>query len=78
LATDQNGKQIVVNVTELDHLLHPGYVARYVVPSEQGSTIHNEGEGSAILQSFSPVADWINDVWRGLYGRQEGSAETRP
>jgi len=71
LRTDQNGKQIVVNVTEPGHKLHPGYVVRNVTPSDGGATIQNEGEGSAELQGplaqFFGLADDINSVWRGLY-----------
>jgi len=73
LRTDQNGRQIVVNVTEPGHMLHPGYVVRYVTPSDGGPTIQNEGEGSGILQgSFSqrtPLAGLINSAWEGLYWR---------
>ncbi len=73
LTTDQNGRQIVVNVTEPGHMLHPGYVVRYVTPSDGGPTIQNEGEGSGILQgSFSqrtPLAGLINSAWEGLYRR---------
>jgi hypothetical protein len=47
LVTDKSGNQIVVNVTERNHGLHPGYVVRYVTTSDDGSTIQNEGEGSS-------------------------------
>lgn len=70
LTTDQNGRQIVVNVTEPGHRLHPGYVVRYVTPSDGGATIQNEGEGAGVLQGAdSPgwLRDWINNNWRGLY-----------
>jgi hypothetical protein len=71
LTTDQNGRQIVVNVTEPGHMLHPGYVVRYVTPSDGGPTIQNEGEGSGLLQgSFSqrtPLAGLISSAWEGLY-----------
>jgi hypothetical protein len=71
--TDQNGKEIVVNVTEPGHLLHPGYVVRYVTPSNEGSTIQNEGEGSGWVQGLLQrigLGNPINDVWRGLYQKQ--------
>jgi hypothetical protein len=70
LTTDQNGRQIVVNVTEPGHTLHPGYVVRYVTPADGGPTIQNEGEGAGVLQGAdSPgwLRDWINNNWRGLY-----------
>jgi len=71
LRTDQNGRQVVVNVSEQGSLLHPGYVARYVTPSAEGSTIHNEGEGSSWLQyPYSPFAAWLRSNWRGLYRKQ--------
>ena len=83
LRTDQNGRQIVVNATQPDHLLHPGYVARYVSPLDGGSTIHNEGEGSGSLQgSISQrigLADLLNHmIWSGLYRRQTGGNTKRP
>lgn len=71
LTTDQNGQQIVVNVTEPGHMLHPGYVVRYVTPSDGGPTIQNEGEGAGFLQGShsqrTPLAGWINSQWEGLY-----------
>jgi hypothetical protein len=81
LRTDQNGKQIVVNVTEPGHMLHPGYVVRHVTSSNEGSTIQNEGEGSGFWQGpYSPklLRDWINDAWRGLYRKQTDSDTKRP
>jgi hypothetical protein len=83
LTTDQNGNQIVVNVTERNHGLHPGYVVRYVTTSDDGSTIQNEGEGSSFWQGpYSPFRGGINDVWRGLYQRHldaaKGSDSARP
>ena len=70
LTTDQNGRQIVVNVTEPGHMLQPGYVVRYATPSDGGATIQNEGEGAGLLQGpDSPklLRNWINDNWSGLY-----------
>jgi len=70
LVTDQSGNQIVVNVTEGNQILTPGYVVRYVTTSDDGSTIQNEGEGSGLLQgpySPPPLRNWINNAWRGLY-----------
>jgi hypothetical protein len=81
LTTDQNGKQIVVNVTEPGHMLHPGYVVRHVTSSNEGATIQNEGEGSGFWQgpySPKPLRDWINDAWRGLYRKQTDSDKKRP
>src|SRR5260370_42169686 len=73
LRADQNGRQSVVNVTEPGHMLQPGYVVRYVPPSDGGPTIQSEGEGSGILQgSFpqrTPLAGLINSAWEGLYRR---------
>jgi hypothetical protein len=71
LTTDQNGRQIVVNVTEPGHMLHPGYVVRYVTPSDGGPTIQNEGEGSGLWQGSlsqrTPLAGLISNAWEGLY-----------
>jgi hypothetical protein len=71
LTTDQNGRQIVVNVTEPGHPLHPGYVVRYVTPSDGGPTIQNEGEGAGFLQGslsqLTPLAGLINSAWKDLY-----------
>jgi hypothetical protein len=71
LTTDQNGRQIVVNVTEPGHMLHPGYVVRYVTPSDGGPTIQNEGEGSGSWQGSlsqrTPPAGWISSAWKDLY-----------
>jgi hypothetical protein len=67
LTTDQDGNPIVVNVTEPGHPLFPGYVARYVTSSSDGSTIQTEGEGLGDLQApDSPewIRDWINNTWR--------------
>jgi hypothetical protein len=65
LTTDQYGNQLVVNVTESGHSLFPGYVARYITPSPEGSTIQNEGEGTGPLQApTSPFANTINNVWQ--------------
>jgi hypothetical protein len=82
LRTDQNGRQIVVNVTEHGHGLNPGYVVRYTTPSSEGATIQNEGEGTGWLQGRlaqrTGLADWINDVWRGLYGEQTNKPRKQP
>jgi len=82
LTRDQNGRQIVANVTEPDSALHPGYVARSVSPSTEGATIQNEGEGAAWLQGRLAqryfLADWINSFWDGLYGRQTNSTKKQP
>ena len=72
LTTDQTARQIVLNVTEPGHMLHPGYVVRYVTPSDGGPIIQNEGEGAGLLQgSFSqrtPFAGWISsNAWEDLY-----------
>lgn len=71
LTTDQNGRQIVVNVTEPGHTLHPGYVVRYVTPANGGATIQNEGEGSGgwqgSLSQRTPLAGWISSAWKDLY-----------
>ena len=53
LTTDQNGRQIVVNVTEPGHPLHPGYVVRSVSPSDGGPTIQNEGEGVGVFAGIA-------------------------
>jgi hypothetical protein len=45
LTTDQNGRQIVVNVTEPGHMLHPGYVVRYVTPSDADHPERRRGLG---------------------------------
>ena len=45
LTTDQNGRQIVVNVTEPGHMLHPGYVVRYVTPSDADHPERRRGVG---------------------------------
>lgn len=57
---NDNGVQIVVNVTMPEHPLFPGYVARIV----ENGKINNYGEGSAFLQAFGKASDYfINDVW---------------
>lgn len=77
LTTDQNGKPVVVNVTEPEHRLQPGYVVRSVTPSSEGATIQNEGEGASSWQGPDSqrfgLAGWLNDqAWGGLYQRQTG------
>jgi hypothetical protein len=68
--TDQNGRPVVVNVTQPGHPLYPGVVIRYETTSPSGATIQNEGTGLAPVQgprSFVPewARDWLNDyVWR--------------
>lgn len=58
----RNNGNVVVNVTQPGHPLHPGYVARTI----NGSNVNNFGEGLRVLQSAnSPVAPFINGVWRG-------------
>jgi hypothetical protein len=62
---DKSGKKITVNVTEPEHPLHPGYVARIVQETKGGeAVVHNIGEGTGWLQGEqSPFADMINNVW---------------
>src|SRR5262249_9080542 len=68
--TDQNGRPVVVNVTEPGHPLYPGVIMRYETTSPSGATIQNEGTGLGRVQgpsSFVPewVRNWLNDyVWR--------------
>ena len=70
LTADQDGNRVVMNVTEPGHPLFPGYVARYVTPSGNGSTIQTEGEGLAWPQdpnAFLPqfIQNLLNvDTWR--------------
>ena len=81
LATDKSGNQIVVNVTERNHGLHPGYVVRHVTTSNEGSTIQNEGEGSGFWQgpySPAPFREWINGAWRGLYQKHLDANKSQP
>ena len=66
LTKDQDGNQLVVNVTLPGHALFPGYVARRVTSSNAGSIIQNEGEGLSPWQApGSPIADQINNAWKG-------------
>ena len=63
------GKFWVVNVTQPGHALFPGYVARSVEDTPNGSIMHNYGEGTGGLQSPSTprvVRDAINNGWIGL------------
>jgi RHS repeat-associated protein len=63
------GKFWVVNVTQPGHALFPGYVARSVEDTPNGSIMHNYGEGSGGLQSPSSpavVRNAINNGWVGL------------
>ena len=67
LTQDQDGNPVVMNVTEPGHPLYPGYVARYITPSDQGSTIQNEGEGLGYYQAPERpgwMRDMINNVWQ--------------
>ena len=67
LTQDQDGNPVVMNVTEPGHTLYPGYVARYVTPSDEGSTIQNEGEGLGYWQAPERpgwMRDWINNLWQ--------------
>jgi len=67
LTQDQDGNPVVMNVTEPGHALYPGYVARYVTPSDEGSTIQNEGEGLGYYQAPDRpgwMRDEINNVWQ--------------
>ena len=64
---DQDGNPVVMKVTEPGHPLYPGYVARYVTPSDEGSTIQNEGEGLGYWQAPERpgwMRDMINNVWQ--------------
>jgi hypothetical protein len=64
---DQDGNPVVMNVTEPGHALYPGYIARYVTPSDEGSTIQNEGEGLGYYQAPERpkwMRDMINNVWQ--------------
>jgi hypothetical protein len=62
----------VVNVTQPGHPLYPGVVVRYATPSPSGTTIQNEGTGTARKQGpRSSFPEWFrnfaNDwAWRGL------------
>jgi hypothetical protein len=54
--------QVVVNVTQPGHPLHPGYVARY----DEGGHVRNTGEGLGWLQGrWSPFGGLINNAWQG-------------
>jgi RHS repeat-associated protein len=67
LATDSNGNPVVINVTEPNHPLWPGYVVRTITSNSNGGImVHNYGEGLGVLQSFGPLSDYfINDAWIG-------------
>ena len=57
--TRDNGN-LVVNVTQPGHPLHPGYVMR----TSNGSVVNNYGEGTAPLQApGSRFANAINNAW---------------
>jgi len=61
---DANGNDIVINVTQPGHPLHPGYVIRHVEVHGDQSIIHNDGEGLGLLQApISPFRSTINDQW---------------
>lgn len=59
------GTPVIVNVTLPGHPLHPGYVARTVVETPEGTIINNFGEGTGFWQSdLVPLNDTlINNVW---------------
>jgi RHS repeat-associated protein len=69
VGTDSNGNPFVVNLTLPSHPLYPGYVVRWIEPTQGvgGGIVHNAGEGTGLLQAHgSPFADSINSVWLGL------------
>jgi len=60
--TDQDGRPVVVNVTQPSHLLYPGVVMRYETTSPSEATIQNEGTGLAPVQGpRSFVPEWARD-----------------
>jgi hypothetical protein len=66
LTTDQDGNPMVINVTEPGHPLFPGYVARYIVRTDSGFYIANEGEGLGPYQTPGAIAEgYINGIWKG-------------
>jgi hypothetical protein len=66
LTKDQDGNQMVINVTEPGHPLFPGYVARYIVRTDSGFYIANEGEGSGSYQAPGAFGEgYINGIWKG-------------
>jgi hypothetical protein len=70
---DKNGNAMVVNITEREHGLSPGYAVLYVTSSDGVSTIHVEGEGLSPRQALSQ-SEWqrksINDdTWRDYFRR---------
>ena len=77
LTKDQNGLPMVVNITQPEHGLDPGVVARYVTESPSGATIQNEGSGLGWLQQpGSRFAGPISEVWQGH--AQEIMGKMRP
>jgi len=68
---DKDGNPMVVNITERAHGLSPGYVAIYVTPSGDASTIHVEGEGLSPWQAPDQPEfqrKLLNDdTWRGYF-----------
>lgn len=69
-APGTEGGQVVVNVTEPGHPLHPGYVARFVVNENGQLQIVNTGEGLGWPQSENSlvgniVGNPINGQWVG-------------
>ena len=56
----RDGGNVVVNVTQPGHRLHPGYVVRTI----NGAQVNNYGEGTGFLQGpYSPFANTINNLW---------------
>lgn len=59
------GGEVIVNVTEPGHPLHPGYVARWT-SGRQSPKMHVYGEGTSVLQStYNPMSGAINSIWKG-------------
>ena len=63
--TLQNGDTAVLNVTQQDHPLYPGYVVRVVSKNADGGvTLHNYGEGTNYKQAPGTfIAPLIDSVW---------------